>query len=375
MERVFILPVPYALDKYFYIASEYKRKGKKAFIITQDVFGTDRVRSNKYNIPIIIVKGNPLFRFFKSCKLMFVEKPTDIDLYDYTVFTLFIAMIGRLMHVRITLFIIGNELDFRDSNIKTRTNFKNEFVKIIKTPLTWFALYISHVIIIKEAHQYTKIKSRFLKAKTLQLANCIPLASFSHSAPIRKIDFLYLNAVLPARNVDHLIDALRLVDEMHIIFSSKIVGYFSLNQEKKQLARHYQYEQMCLSRSKHANNKYLTSHAFTEDSSQYYLEARFFVFPADFVFLNYSLLEAMSYGLVPIVYNGEGAKEIIKNGINGFVVEKGVENLAEILERSLLLTEKKYIEMSENAFNTVKNQYSIEFWVKRIDSFRQKRKV
>lgn len=64
-----------------------------------------------------------------------------------------------------------------------------------------------------------------------------------------------------------------------------------------------------------------------------------------------SLVEGMSQGLIPISFSVGVAPEIIKDGINGFLVK--TEEEAEVRAREILKNDKKRLEMAENAQKTV----------------------
>jgi len=79
----------------------------------------------------------------------------------------------------------------------------------------------------------------------------------------------------------------------------------------------------------------------------------------------------MSFGIIPIVYNGEGANKIIKNGVNGFIIEPGIKNLYGIMNYVLKIKEKEYYKISMAVYETILNNVSIESWVNRLDKFRE----
>jgi len=63
--------------------------------------------------------------------------------------------------------------------------------------------------------------------------------------------------------------------------------------------------------------------------------------------------EAMSFGCIPIIFNGGGHKEIIQNGKNGFLVN----NPNELIEKTLNLISNENLrkKMAENAFEKAKD--------------------
>ena len=72
-----------------------------------------------------------------------------------------------------------------------------------------------------------------------------------------------------------------------------------------------------------------------------------------------SLLEALSSGCLVIATDIENHKELIKNNISGILYSKSKNELPEIIEN---LGENRNSEklMSENAFKSINDQFSIE---------------
>ena len=71
-----------------------------------------------------------------------------------------------------------------------------------------------------------------------------------------------------------------------------------------------------------------------------------------------SLIEGMSQGLVPVSFPVGIAPEIIKNGVNGFLVE--TEQEAEACAREILKNDKKRLKMAENARKTAEEFKSLK---------------
>ena len=91
--------------------------------------------------------------------------------------------------------------------------------------------------------------------------------------------------------------------------------------------------------------------------------------PADIVYLNFSLLEAMSYGVVPIVSDVDGAREIVDDGVDGFVISHSKGALFNTMVQVLSLSSDKYEEMSRCARQKVIDRFSIDAWSSAMASF------
>ena len=80
------------------------------------------------------------------------------------------------------------------------------------------------------------------------------------------------------------------------------------------------------------------------------------------------LLEAMAAGLPVVCLDGKGNRDIIKNGFNGFMIEKPDVNLFTEKIIELISNKKLYSEMSENAVKFAAD-YDIEKYVKKLTDF------
>ncbi len=72
--------------------------------------------------------------------------------------------------------------------------------------------------------------------------------------------------------------------------------------------------------------------------------ANIFVLPSNFEGMSNALIEAMAIGLPVIVTNVSGSEELIVNGINGVIINKG-DNVSLIREISRLLNDNEYCDL------------------------------
>ncbi|MBN1325408.1 glycosyltransferase family 4 protein [Candidatus Falkowbacteria bacterium] len=80
------------------------------------------------------------------------------------------------------------------------------------------------------------------------------------------------------------------------------------------------------------------------------LKASIVFIPSRYEGFSLSLIEAMSQGLIPVIYPVGVAPEIIENGVNGYIVEN--QNDAQKIISELFKDPKKRAELSENAYKT-----------------------
>src|ERR1035437_3094224 len=97
-------------------------------------------------------------------------------------------------------------------------------------------------------------------------------------------------------------------------------------------------------------------------------EANIFLMPSYYEGLPYALLEAMAYKLVPIVTPVGSIPEIVEDNKNGFLVP--VYNYEAIINSIIELDEnpKKFEELGQNAYETIKSDYSLSSYLNKINA-------
>src|SRR5690606_30158578 len=124
---------------------------------------------------------------------------------------------------------------------------------------------------------------------------------------------LFLNSVKRWRNVDRLVRALPSVLEEGPVGRIVIAGFTHLDRSTTyRIDVEAEVEVLALIDELGLRDRVEIA-GFVAHPEEYYRRARIFVLPADIIFANYSLLEAMSHGVVPLVGDGEGAERIVRH--------------------------------------------------------------
>jgi len=100
----------------------------------------------------------------------------------------------------------------------------------------------------------------------------------------------------------------------------------------------------------------------------FYRMSIFFVLPSSIVFGNNSLIEAMSYGVIPIVTNAFGHELIVVDGYNGFVSENNEIAFIQKMIYAHSLSGGELKTISENAIKSIHENFSIEQWTTKVDN-------
>ncbi|MCX7641442.1 MAG: glycosyltransferase family 4 protein [Elusimicrobiales bacterium] len=95
-----------------------------------------------------------------------------------------------------------------------------------------------------------------------------------------------------------------------------------------------------------------------------YSSADIFILTSLWEGLPRSLVEAMASGLIPVCYNTDGVRDLIKNNINGFIIEKfNWMELANVIKK-LISDSNLYQKIKSNLIQTDLSEFDIDFMVK-----------
>lgn len=351
-EKTIVLGLEHFIDKIGYQSDEYKRRGIPVKYLVNDVAGLSELKAKQYKADINIVPLNLLSRVIKTLAVFITYKPKWCELYDTGRLTLLYALIAIIFRTKLIIILRGQE-------------FNRPGIRAFGLRLS---LKLCHHIISKESNLTESLLSLSInKEKITEISNCVPLPKPAIIQNDRDIDILFLNSVRKERHVDILLMAIKELSENVPNLKVVITGFSSLDKNQHQVDTLY--EEKILAMIQELNlNDIIETHGFVQEPSHYYKRAKIFVLPADVIFLNYSLLEAMSYAVAPIVCNGEGASKII-NQTNGKIVNFSSHELAETFKE--VLSNQLYVFLGKAAHDTIKEYHSMHTWGEEMLSVRK----
>ncbi|MFY4749223.1 glycosyltransferase [Aliarcobacter butzleri] len=198
----------------------------------------------------------------------------------------------------------------------------------------------SNIVWYRELYMKNILESKFTK-NIIFLHNSVNIKKLQVKE--YKYNFLWVNRFIKERKVKWFVDS---VNELK--FSKSIMlGLMNLYDEEKYALSN--------------QSEYLEVFDY-QDPKDYYLNSKFFVLPSDVVFLNNALLEAMSYGVVPLISDVQDARLIVDDGINGFIFEHTENGLKNAMKKAMLLSQEEYEIMSKNAIKKVEKSFSYDVW-------------
>ena len=171
----------------------------------------------------------------------------------------------------------------------------------------------------------------------------------------KDIHFLWLNRLIPERESGWFIDILNksIFNETNNILAGLLNNTL------------YSKDQEYVIKNAPTNLQLLY---FVDNPSFLFNRAKFFVLPAKIVFANNSLLEAMSFGVVPIITKGSGYELIVEEGVNGIIANNNRESFEYAMKRAMEMKCEEYEQMSFAATMFIKENFSTKKYLNDLNN-------
>lgn len=169
------------------------------------------------------------------------------------------------------------------------------------------------------------------------------------------------------RHVLFLVDVIAKLLERNPGLKVTIAGFGVLDEKYNSIELDYQCEVLHKIEALGLKDK-IELKGFVRNAPELMSASKVFILPADVIYCNYALLEAMSCGCVPVVADGEGARLVVEDGVGGFVRPLSVPAFVDAVESAL--QPEMWERYSQNARRKIDEEYSIESWYAGISSIR-----
>lgn len=349
--KTLCLGIAHFIDKNGYQAQVYQKHGERIRYLVPDVTGQTEHFRVKYDADVKIVPKSKLGRLWHTLVEFLAYRPHNVELYLTGYLGLPYALLAKITGRNLIVILRG--LEFRSH----RT--------------TWYyawVLKMSDLIIAKEFYLKEGAIRLKLGHKTHMLHNCVPCVSeVVPPYADRNIDLLFLNTPRRMRHVLFLVDVIAKLLERNPGMKVTIAGFGVLDEKYNSIELDYQREVLHKIESLGLKDK-IELKGFVWNASELMSASKVFILPADVIYCNYALLEAMSCGCVPVVADGEGARLVVEDGVGGFVRTLSVPAFVDAVESAL--QPEMWERCSGNARRKIDEEYSIESWYAGICNIR-----
>lgn len=349
--KTLCLGLAHFIDKNGYQAQVYQKHGERIRYLVTDVTGQTEHFRLKYDADVKIVPENKLGRLWHTVAALLTYRPHNVELYLTGYMALPYALLAKITGRNLIVILRG--LEFKSH----RT--------------TWYyalILKMSDLIIAKEFYLNEGAIRLKLGHKTHMLHNCVPDVSGGMSPYAgRTIDLLFLNTPRRMRHVLFLVDVIAKLLERNPGLKVTIAGFGVLDEKYNSIELDYQRDVLHKIEALGLKGK-IELKGFVQNAPELMSASKVFILPADVIYCNYALLEAMSCGCVPVVADGEGARLVVEDGVSGFVRPLSVPAFVNAVESAL--QPEMWERYSQNARRKIDEEYSIESWYTGICSIR-----
>jgi glycosyltransferase involved in cell wall biosynthesis len=203
------------------------------------------------------------------------------------------------------------------------------------------------------------IESRFNPRSLFVLPNCIDLsgsALFQRGREEPGLRILFMGRICSKKGIYFIYEALRELKESGISFHFIMAGK---GPEDVQYVKTFQAL---------LGDKFIFKGVVSGDEKTDVLkQCNVFVLPSFFEGMPIALLEAMSFGLVPVTTDVGSIKYLVKNGKNGFIVKK--KSSAEIFTvlKELAVDPLRLTEMGKSAKTSIFQQYDPQAYLEKLN--------
>jgi glycosyltransferase involved in cell wall biosynthesis len=292
---------------------------------------------------------------FRLLKVLISKEIKVAEIYPFSYGQLILALIVKLARIPIVLIARGEEY-----------NYLSKQMLLMRRLPFWLTYWLGDYVIYKAPYMETMLQISKGKKSGWMLPNAVKLPDRANTHRSDKCHFLFLNSLAPTRYPEIALNAfLELCQQMKLTSRSNIrmniVGFLG---DKAPGAVADKEDRI---RIKIANKDVpIELHQWTTEPNIWFDDADVFLLPADVVFPNYSLLEAMSLGVPPIVQESNGSELIVTDGVDGYILPPEKYKWKECMLRLIEDVDLRK-KMGEAARLKVTDMYSIDGYLKKYD--------
>lgn len=224
-------------------------------------------------------------------------------------------------------------------NLFKIAGLKGKLIRFMSYPMLKIAYSLSNAVCFQNTDDKQLFERKWLISNQKKMfvtgGSGVNLEIFPEQPLPKENRFLFLARITPSKGIEEFINAARIVKKKYKNAEFDIVGPYDVAVETSE--NNYL--------KKACDNKIVHYHGATKNVSEWMGKARFFVYPSYYPEgVPRCAMQAIATGRPIITCNVPGCKELVKNGINGFIVPK----------KDSIALAKKMIWMIENPYEVEK---------------------
>lgn len=331
--------------------------GYRFIILTSDSTGYSRGVIGSIDwikLYICPLRWKRLWYIFKLIKILLLTHIDVVEIYPDHPLELILTALVKLARIPIIIIARGAEYEYVENRMSK--------VRRLAFRLTYA---FADCVIYKELYMKDMLL-KMRKKNIYMLSNAVNVPSLINQHRCEKCHFLFLNTIKIFRHPEVVLRAfLNICQTLNLTFSSNI-RLSIVGLKGKGVSGEEAQKELTLLELINGRDVPVKLYPWTNQPAQFLDNADVFLLPADVVFLNYSLLEAMARGIPSIVQESQGSELIVTHGVDGYILpldEKGWEDYMlkmindPILRKTLGLAAREKVE----------RQFSLEAYLRKYD--------
>jgi len=350
-----LIPIIDALKKKnMYQLCGLHARGYRFTIVTTDstgcsealVAGLDRVKIHRYSSRLAFLR---LF-----VRILYSERFSLAELYPDSYLHLLVGLILKIARIPILIVARGAELKYvnRIMSLPRRVAFRLTYA-------------LADAVLYKEPYMRDML-NEMKKKHVYFLPNSIALPHPVDVGRPQGCRFLFLNRITRDRHPEIILAAfMRLYRELNMTehpgVRLDIIGLMGETATNDAARKEQKLREMLA-----GHDLPVSLHPWTDRPEEWLDQADVFLLPADVVFLNYALLEAMGRGIPPLVAHVRGSECIVTHGVNGYLLPLNEDEWMRYM-KTLCLDPALRASLGQAARETVSREHSLDAYLNAYD--------
>ena len=330
--------------------SVLKKHGYNFIILTTDLLGDSAdVLVEASNVRLVTTRyGFKGMLFLMALlRILFTNRVDIAEIYPYSFGTMLATAMIKLFRIPTASVARGEEFYYLDGKMTPSMEFAFENRYRLVDHVIYKELYANDFL------------DKMGKTSRFLLSNAVNVPDQQHTQNSQGCTFLFLNSMKHFRHPETPLKAfLEICKERQLgkdsPYQLQLVG-FQGEGAPQEIAK----KEAEINEIMKGVNAPVNLIPWTSDSASRLSDADVFLLPADVVYLNYSLLEAMARNLVPMIQDAPGADMIIDDAVHGFILPNDVAAWKKAME-SLMDDHALRCTMGAAARQRIESEFSIE---------------
>lgn len=336
---------------------ELGQRGYQFIIFTPDATGHSReIASTAVGMEVHLAprRWSRCWHLTQLLRVLLTRKIHLVELYPYSFLQLMLAALVKVARIPLMIVARGEEYWYvtnkmpRPRKIAFRLTYR-----------------LADAVIYKESYMQAFLKE-LGKQRIYQLPNAIVVPPSPNPFVPQRCHFLYMNSMKFFRHPETVVKAfIEICQELRLDTQSPIrlfvVGFLGVSAPPDVVEKEAELRALLAEK-----NLPIEYHPWSNTPEQWLERTDVFLLPADIVFLNYTLLEAMGRAIPAIIQNAENAELIITHEHDGFLAPNEPSAWKQYM-LTCIRNPSWRKECGQAARQKVMERFSIEAYLERYD--------